>query len=132
MILRRKQSLQNENQDLLTWAEDKRKAALTYVATHKSSPIPASQPGAFAASKSKLTAQVNEAKAQVIEKDEGFKETFAKAEGYVIFPSVAKGGLGIGAAIGKGQLFEKEKLVGEASLKQVSVGFQAVARRIPR
>src|SRR5437016_3704489 len=80
---------------------------------------------ATAASKEKLTASVNEAKAQVIEKDGGFKDTFAKAAGYVIFPSVAKGGLGVGAAAGQGQVFEKEKLGGEASLRQVSVGFQA-------
>jgi lipid-binding SYLF domain-containing protein len=80
---------------------------------------------ATAASKEKLTASVNEAKAQVIEKDAGFKDTFAKAAGYVIFPSVAKGGLGVGAAAGQGQVFEKEKLEGEASLRQVSVGFQA-------
>ena len=47
------------------------------------------------------------------------------AAGYAIFPSVAKGGLGIGAAKGKGQVFEKGKLTGEARLTQVSIGLQA-------
>ncbi len=72
-----------------------------------------------------LTAKVKEAKAEFLKQDEGLKATFDKASGYVIFPSVAKGGLGIGAARGTGQLYEKDKLLGEATLTQVSVGFQA-------
>ena len=82
--------------------------------------------GALAdAKKDELTVDVNEAKRQVIAKDDGFQATFDKSAGYVIFPSVAKGGLGLGAARGEGQVFEKGKLVGSASLTQVSVGFQA-------
>src|SRR5690349_12239874 len=82
--------------------------------------------GAVAADKKGvLTAQVVEAKDLVIEKDPGFKATFDKAAGCAIFPSVAKGGLGVGAARGTGQVFEKDKLVGEAILSQASVGFQA-------
>jgi len=75
--------------------------------------------------KGELTAKVKEAKAAFIEQDEGLKKLMGKASGYVIFPSVAKGGLGVGAAMGTGQLFEKHKLLGEAKLTQVSVGFQA-------
>jgi lipid-binding SYLF domain-containing protein len=75
--------------------------------------------------KAELTKDVNEAKAELIKKDEGLTKVFEKACGYVIFPSVAKGGLGVGAARGTGQLLEKGKVVGEATLTQVSVGLQA-------
>jgi lipid-binding SYLF domain-containing protein len=72
-----------------------------------------------------LTAKVKEAKAEFLKTDASLKSTFEKASGYVLFPSVAKGGLGVGAARGTGQLYEKEKLLGEATLTQVSIGLQA-------
>jgi lipid-binding SYLF domain-containing protein len=72
-----------------------------------------------------LTSDVVAAKAELLKKDEGLKAILDKASGYVIFPSVAKGGLGVGAAKGTGQLLEKGNPVGEAKLTQVSVGLQA-------
>lgn len=58
------------------------------------------------------------------EKDSGLKKLFEEAQGYAVFPSVKKGGFGIGGAVGKGEVFEKGKLIGTASLKQASFGFQ--------
>jgi lipid-binding SYLF domain-containing protein len=81
--------------------------------------------GRAADEKAELTAGVEEAKAALIKKDEGLKAVIEKARGYVIFPSVAKGGLGIGAAMGTGQLVEQGKVMGEAKLSQVSIGLQA-------
>ena len=75
--------------------------------------------------KAELTAEVIAAKTELLKKDEGLKDIFEKARGYVIFPSVAKGGLGVGAARGTGQLLEKGKAMGETKLTQVSIGFQA-------
>jgi len=75
--------------------------------------------------KAELTAEVNAAKATLLKTDAGLKDIMEKAKGYVLFPSVAKGGLGVGAAADTGQLIEKGKAVGEAKLRQVSVGFQA-------
>ena len=72
-----------------------------------------------------LTENVAEAKAAILKADEGFQKIMDDAAGYAIFPSVAKGGLGIGAAKGKGQVIEKGKTVGECSLTQVSIGLQA-------
>jgi lipid-binding SYLF domain-containing protein len=72
-----------------------------------------------------LTAKVKEAKAEFLKTDDGLKAIFDKAAGYALFPSVAKGGLGIGAARGSGQLYEKDKLLGETTMTQVSIGFQA-------
>ena len=75
--------------------------------------------------KAELTADVKEAKAAFLKTDDGLKAIFDKSAGYVMFPSVAKGGLGVGAARGKGQVIEKDKTLGEATLTQVSIGFQA-------
>ena len=74
-----------------------------------------------------LTTKANETKAEFLEKDGSLKDVFDKAAGYTIFPSVAKGALGVGAATGKGVLFEKGKAKpsGETKLTQVTIGFQA-------
>ncbi len=74
-----------------------------------------------------LTTECESAKAEFLKQDDSLKAVFEKASGYVIFPSVAKGALGIGAAKGKGELFEKgkDKPSGQANLAQVTIGFQA-------
>lgn len=50
---------------------------------------------------------------------------FKNSYGYAVFPTVGKGGLGIGGAYGKGQVYEKGKPVGITKLIHVSFGFQA-------
>lgn len=50
---------------------------------------------------------------------------FGKSYGYAVFPTVGKGGLGVGAAHGSGRVYEQGKYVGDAKLNQVSVGLQA-------
>ena len=50
---------------------------------------------------------------------------FKNAYGYAVFPTVAKGGLGIGAAYGKGQVYRGGKVTGITKLIKVSIGFQA-------
>jgi len=74
-----------------------------------------------------LGEEVKEAKDEFLKADATLKATMSKASGYVIFPSVAKGGLGVGAAAGKGQVFGtgNDKALGESKLRQVTVGFQA-------
>jgi lipid-binding SYLF domain-containing protein len=49
---------------------------------------------------------------------------FKKAYGYAVFPSVTKGGIGLGGAYSKGQVFEKGKIVGSVSLNQITIGLQ--------
>ena len=56
--------------------------------------------------------------------DPGMEAWFKKAYGYAVFSTVGKGGMGIGGAYGKGLVYEKGELVGNTSLKQVSIGFQ--------
>jgi lipid-binding SYLF domain-containing protein len=74
-----------------------------------------------------LTTKANVAKDEFLKKDDSLKPILDKASGYVVFPSVAKGALGIGAAKGKGELFEKgkDKPLGLVKLAQVTIGFQA-------
>ena len=46
------------------------------------------------------------------------------AAGYAVFPSVGKGGAGVGGAYGKGVLFQNGKAVGYCDLSQASIGAQ--------
>lgn len=50
---------------------------------------------------------------------------FKKAYGYAVFPTVGKGGLGIGAAHGKGQVYRGGEVTGKTSLTHISIGLQA-------
>ena len=58
------------------------------------------------------------------EKDPGLAQIFASAAGYAVFPTVGKGGIGIGGARGKGWVYEGGHLIGKSTLTQVSFGFQ--------
>ena len=65
-----------------------------------------------------------EAIANFKNRDPSMQVFFDKAYGYAIFPTVGKGGMGIGGAYGKGEVYEKGRLVGYTSLTQVTIGFQ--------
>ncbi len=49
---------------------------------------------------------------------------FSRSYGYAVFPTVAKGGMGIGAAHGKGGVYRNGKLTGSVTLNQLSIGLQ--------
>ena len=49
---------------------------------------------------------------------------FDGAYGYALFPSIGKGGIGIGGAGGKGRVFVGGTHVGDTSMAQVTIGFQ--------
>jgi lipid-binding SYLF domain-containing protein len=50
---------------------------------------------------------------------------FGNSHGYAVFPTVGKGGLGIGGARGEGRVYEKGKHIGDTAMTQLSIGFQA-------
>jgi len=52
------------------------------------------------------------------------KDYFEKAYGYAVFPNVGKGGIGIGGAYGRGEVYEKGKFIGYSKMTQVSFGLQ--------
>ncbi|HKD53030.1 MAG TPA: lipid-binding SYLF domain-containing protein [Steroidobacteraceae bacterium] len=53
------------------------------------------------------------------------QQFFNTAYAYVVFPNVGEGAFVIGGAHGKGRAFVQGKHVGDATVTQVSVGFQA-------
>jgi lipid-binding SYLF domain-containing protein len=65
-----------------------------------------------------------QAKSSFLSKDKDMGRFFSKSYGYVIFPNVGKGGIGVGGATGNGTVYEKGKLAGMAKMTQVSIGLQ--------
>jgi len=49
---------------------------------------------------------------------------FKSAYGYVVFPTIGKGGIGIGGAHGKGRVYEQGKYIGDSSMTQLTIGLQ--------
>lgn len=49
---------------------------------------------------------------------------FGKSHGYAVFPTIGKGGIGVGGAYGKGRVFVGGKHVGDTSMGQLTIGFQ--------
>ena len=72
----------------------------------------------------KIIADAKTAKADFIKADGLMQSLFDNSYGYVIFPNVGKGAIGIGGAAGNGAVFQKGNLVGMAKMTQVSIGFQ--------
>ncbi len=54
----------------------------------------------------------------------GLKKFFDTAYGYAVFPSVGKGGIFVGAARGRGDVYEEGVFVGKTTLTQLTVGLQ--------
>jgi lipid-binding SYLF domain-containing protein len=57
--------------------------------------------------------------------DKGIDKFFSSAYGYVVFPGIGKGGLGVGGAGGKGTVFKGGSSVADAKMSQVTIGLQA-------
>ena len=72
----------------------------------------------------KIVADAHVAQAEFIKGDPLMQSLFDNSFGYVIFPNVGKGAIGIGGAAGNGAVFQKGTLIGMADMKQVSIGFQ--------
>lgn len=50
---------------------------------------------------------------------------FESSYGYAVWPRIARGGLGVGAATGRGQVYVNGALMGFSRLVDVTIGFQA-------
>jgi lipid-binding SYLF domain-containing protein len=50
---------------------------------------------------------------------------FQKSYAYAVFPTVGEGGLFVGGALGRGHVYVHGGLVGDSTMAQLSVGFQA-------
>jgi lipid-binding SYLF domain-containing protein len=51
-------------------------------------------------------------------------QLFKASYGYAVFPTIGKGGIGIGGAHGSGRVYAEGKYVGDTSMTQITVGFQ--------
>jgi lipid-binding SYLF domain-containing protein len=60
----------------------------------------------------------------IFKKADESRSFFKTAYGYAVFPTIGKGGVGIGGAYGDGQVYEKGKYVGDTTMTQLTVGFQ--------
>lgn len=49
---------------------------------------------------------------------------FGHAYGYALFPTIGKGGIGVGAAHGSGRVYAKSRWVGNTSMTQITIGLQ--------
>ena len=49
---------------------------------------------------------------------------FANSHAYALFPTIGKGGFGVGGAHGKGRVFQGGQHIGDTSMTQVTIGFQ--------
>lgn len=72
----------------------------------------------------RLIRDSRDAKAEFIETDGLMKNLFDNSYGWVTFPNVGKGAIGIGGASGNGIVYERGAIIGKAQLTQVSIGFQ--------
>lgn len=79
---------------------------------------------ANAASKSKIDRRTNEAIAEFRDEIGGAEEVLSKAVGVLVFPSIKKGGFGIGGEYGEGALRVNGASVAYYSNAAASVGFQ--------
>ena len=60
----------------------------------------------------------------VFKKSEVVQPFFKNAYGYAVFPTIGKGGIGIGGSYGTGQVYQGGKVTGEVSMIKGSIGFQ--------
>ncbi|HIE54748.1 MAG TPA: hypothetical protein EYP90_06155 [Chromatiaceae bacterium] len=61
---------------------------------------------------------------RLFKKSPAVQPFFKDAYGYAVFPAIGKGGIGIGGAYGKGQVYRGGRVTGTVSMFKGSIGFQ--------
>jgi len=61
---------------------------------------------------------------EVFKKSDAVEPFFASCFGYAVFPSIGKGGIGIGGAYGTGQVYAQGVPTGTAKMFKGTIGFQ--------
>lgn len=75
-----------------------------------------------------LIADSRAAIVRFVDRDPGLQEWVDHAHGYAVFPSLGKGGFGVGGAYGNGTVFEGGEPIGRSRLIQGTIGFQIGAQ----
>jgi lipid-binding SYLF domain-containing protein len=72
----------------------------------------------------KLDDDVQTTRTRLFAIDPSLPDFLNKSDGYVIFPTVGKGAVGIGGSYGRGEVFEHGIFVGYADISQGTIGLQ--------
>lgn len=72
----------------------------------------------------KMQLKVAAAIVDIKEEDPGIQAFFDNSAGYAVFPTVGKGGIGIGGARGNGLVIVDGNVDGETTLTQITIGLQ--------
>jgi lipid-binding SYLF domain-containing protein len=78
--------------------------------------------------RAQLKSDVAAAIARYKKADPGMDRFFTQSAGYVVFPNIDKAGFILGGGHGDGEVYEKGKLIGTASVTIGTVGLQAGAQ----
>lgn len=70
------------------------------------------------------TPEAEETVDRFLETDPGLASFFNSAYGFAVFPTIGKGGMGLGGGYGSGEVYEQNVLVGKTTMTQLTVGFQ--------
>jgi lipid-binding SYLF domain-containing protein len=81
--------------------------------------------GSVAQAVEELAPEAKQTVADFKNADPSLATFFDESAGYAVFPHVGKGGFIVGAARGKGLVYEKSGITGQATMTQASVGAQA-------
>ncbi len=76
------------------------------------------------AGKERLSDDVRTTLRQLRDRDASLQDFLDRADAYAIFPSVGKGGAGIGGSYGRGEVYEHGKLIGYADVSKATIGAQ--------
>jgi lipid-binding SYLF domain-containing protein len=71
-----------------------------------------------------LTTDSEQAMAALQKADSSLKKLIDDSVGYVIFPGIGRGGFIIGGERGKGLVYQKGKVIGEAKVTEINIGAQ--------
>lgn len=71
-----------------------------------------------------LEASADDTLRAMIRRDPSLNQVLSNAAGYVVFPSIGKGGVIVGGAYGQGVLYERGRRTGFVKVEQASLGAQ--------
>ena len=76
------------------------------------------------AKRDKLMTDVESGMAEMKAADPGLDKLIKDAYGYAFFPTIGKGGVGVGGAYGRGLVYEQGNFIGYSDMKQATIGLQ--------
>ena len=68
-----------------------------------------------------VSGKSNKAIAEIKKTNDKISKYFNTAYGYAVFPSIGKGGLGVGGAAGNGTIYKGGAIVGDCKMTQITI-----------